>query len=104
MDSRRTRYLIRVLLDPGGDIGVRDDAAMDLYESDDPQARQALLTVASDGLTPCIVLASAGESLGQIATRNGLFLSERERAGLVGDARHEYDTASGAVTDGHGGC
>ncbi|MFE3070938.1 hypothetical protein [Streptomyces sp. NPDC059247] len=102
MDPQRTRYLIRVLLDAGVDIGGRDDAAMDLYESDDPQAREALLVVASDVLTPCMVLASAGESLGQIAMRTGLFLSGQERAGLVGDARHGYDAASGSVPDGHG--
>ncbi|MER5707319.1 hypothetical protein [Streptomyces sp. NPDC002122] len=99
MDAQQTQDLIKVLLDPKADIGARDDAAMDLYETDAPQARQALLAVACDARTPYIVLASAGESLGQIVTRTGRFLSDQEHAGLTADARHEYDGASTSTTD-----
>ena len=97
MDVQQMQDLIKVLLDPGADIGARDDAAMDLHEADDPQARRALLSVASDQRTPWIVLASAGESLGQIATRTGPLLSDEERAHLEPDARREYDAASTSI-------
>ncbi|WP_326790580.1 hypothetical protein [Streptomyces sp. NBC_00151] len=91
MDAEHVQGLIEVLLNPSADIGIRDDAAMDLYAMCDPGARAALFTVASEASTPYIVLASAGESLGQIAVATGRPLSESERAQLAPDARREYD-------------
>jgi hypothetical protein len=79
------------LLNPKADIGGRDDAAMDLYATDDPRARAALLKVASDASTPHIVRASAGESLGQVAVATKCPLSKSERTQLMPEARHEYD-------------
>ncbi|MFJ3139626.1 hypothetical protein ACIPK5_27455 [Streptomyces sp. NPDC086843] len=91
MNADRVEGLISVMLDPRADIGGRDDAAMDLYETDDPRARAALLLVASDERSPYIVRASAGESLGQIMMATGHPLSAEERAQLTPEARHEYD-------------
>ncbi|GGY69602.1 hypothetical protein GCM10010363_58560 [Streptomyces omiyaensis] len=91
MDALQVRALITVLLDRGADIGARDDAAMDLYATDDEQARQALLTVAIDPETPEMVQASAGESLGQIVARTGRALSEEERTSLAPAAGSEYE-------------
>lgn len=91
VNTEQVQALIEVLLDPGADIGGRDDAAMDLYATDDSRARAALLKVASDANTPCVVTASAGESLGQIAVATRRPLAESERARLVPDARREYD-------------
>ncbi|MFJ5772745.1 hypothetical protein [Streptomyces sp. NPDC093094] len=85
------RALVEVLLDPGADIGGRDDAAMDLWATDDPRARAALLHVAGDTDAPDIVRASAGESLGRIAVATGRPLTEPERSRLTPEARHEYD-------------
>ncbi|MFC8586059.1 hypothetical protein ACFUGD_16125 [Streptomyces sp. NPDC057217] len=99
MDMQHMQNLVKVLLDPTVDIGSRDDAVMDLYETDAPEARQALLTVAGDPQAPDIVLASAGESLGQIATRTGRPLTHQEHAGLTPEARHEYDGATTSVAD-----
>ncbi|MEU6272365.1 hypothetical protein ABZ871_08080 [Streptomyces populi] len=97
MDAEQVQGLIKVLLNPSADIGYRDDAAMDLYATCDPRARAVLLTVASDASTPYIVMASAGESLGQIAVATGRPLSESERAQLAPDARREYDVFHEAV-------
>ncbi|MFE0701214.1 hypothetical protein [Streptomyces sp. NPDC058872] len=101
MDAQQTQDLISVLLDIEADTGGRDDAAMDLYASDALEARRALLSVASDPRTPDIVLASTGESLGQIATRIGCPLTHQERAGLMPEARHEYDDATAFTTGIH---
>ena len=90
MDALQVRALTTLLLDRSADIGVRDDAAMDLYATDDEQARQALLTVAIDPETPEMVQASAGESLGQIAVRTGRALSGEERTRLTPAASWEY--------------
>lgn len=91
MDAGRVESLIAVLLDRRADIGARDDAAMDLYATDDERARQALLSVASTLDTPEIVLASAGESLGQMAARTGRLLADEDRARLGPAASSEYE-------------
>ncbi|MFB7454685.1 hypothetical protein [Streptomyces sp. NPDC056194] len=91
MDAQQVEALITVLLDRGADIGARDDAAMDLYVTDDEQARQALLAVAINPETPGIVQASAGESLGQIAARTGRVLPDKERTRLTPAASCEYE-------------
>ncbi|MFB7397380.1 hypothetical protein [Streptomyces sp. NPDC056191] len=91
MDAQQVKALIAVLLDRGADIGARDDAAMDLYVTDEEQARQALLAVAVDPEAPEIVQASAGESLGQIAARTGRALSDEERTRLAPAASREYE-------------
>ncbi|MFE4575153.1 hypothetical protein [Streptomyces chartreusis] len=107
MDAEQVQGLIAVLLDPAADIGYRDDAAMDLYATPDPRARAALFAVASDVSNPYILVAGAGESLGQIAAATGRPLSESERAQLAPDARREYDVfhetaCAAAASDGAG--
>ncbi|MGW3399640.1 hypothetical protein [Streptomyces hydrogenans] len=91
MDAQQVEDLITVLLDRGADIGARDDAAMDLYASDDERARQALLAVAVDPETPEIIQASAGESLAQMVARTGRVLSDEERTRLTLAAGSEYE-------------
>ncbi|MGW3376079.1 hypothetical protein [Streptomyces hydrogenans] len=91
MDAQQVEALITVLLDRGADIGARDDTAMDLYATDDEQARQALLAVAIAPETPEMIQASAGESLGQIATRTERALSDEERTRLTPAASWEYE-------------
>lgn len=46
--------LIGVLLDAGAEYGARDDAALDLGESDEPEAAAALLAVAALDTDPCL--------------------------------------------------
>ncbi|MFJ5739583.1 hypothetical protein [Streptomyces microflavus] len=96
MASQQAQNLIRVLLDTAADIGGRDDAVIDLYEADASEAREALLTVASDLRTPYIVLASAGEN--QIATRTGVLLSGEERAHRTSTTGPSMPTAD--INDG----
>ncbi|MFJ3091705.1 hypothetical protein [Streptomyces hydrogenans] len=91
MDAQQVEDLITVLLDRGADIGARDDAAMDLYASNDERARQALLAVAVDPETPEIIQASAGESLAQMVARTGRVLSDEERTRLTLAAGSEYE-------------
>ncbi|MEQ8145591.1 WD40 repeat domain-containing protein [Streptomyces sp. OP7] len=91
VNAEQVQHLVEVLLNPHADIGARDDAAMDLYATDDPRARAALLQTASDVRAPYVVKASAGESLGQIAVASGRPLSEPERSHLTPEARYEYD-------------
>jgi hypothetical protein len=62
--------LISALLDSHAELGGRDDAAMDLGAYDDPQAFQALLTVASDPKEDEMLQDSCGESLKEICRRN----------------------------------
>ncbi|MFJ8132513.1 hypothetical protein [Streptomyces hydrogenans] len=99
MDTQHAQNLIKVLLDTKADVGGRDDAAMDLGEVDATEAREALLAVSCDPRTPDTILASAGESLGQIATRTERPLTHQERAGLTPEARHEYDGATTSTAD-----
>ncbi|MFI7408421.1 hypothetical protein ACIBU0_07110 [Streptomyces sp. NPDC049627] len=46
MNAEQVQGLIEVLLNPRAVIGGRDDAAMNLYATDDPRTRAALLKVA----------------------------------------------------------
>ena len=63
--------LLKVLLDPNVRVDERDDAAMDLGEADADRALEALVKVGSDPSTDETVLASCGESIGQIWVRRG---------------------------------
>ncbi|MFF0736445.1 hypothetical protein ACFYVK_33135 [Streptomyces chartreusis] len=90
MNTEQVQALIELLVSPSADIGGRDDAAMDLYATDDFRARAALLKVASDASTPDIVSASAGESPGLVAVATSRPLWESERAQLTPEARREY--------------
>lgn len=64
--------LIEVLLDPNAGADERDDAACDLGESDSDRALDALLCVGADADVDETILASCGESIGQIWVRRGL--------------------------------
>ncbi len=65
--------LVKTLLNLTIDEGVRDDAAMDLEEYDDPAAIKALIKVALDENDDWMVQNSCGESIGGIWVRNGNF-------------------------------
>lgn len=71
--ARDVDGLIEVLRDPDARVDERDDAAMDLGDSDDPVALQALLDVSRDRHEHVMVLESVGESLAAIALRNSSF-------------------------------
>ena len=66
-------YLIRVLLDKSADLGVRDDATMDLGDHDGPQVLEALVQVAVDAEEHEMILNSCGESIGEIWNRRGSY-------------------------------
>ncbi|MFC1430906.1 hypothetical protein ACEZDB_09570 [Streptacidiphilus sp. N1-3] len=89
VETRRTEALIRLVADSTARLDERDDAAMDLGASDDPRARSVLVDIASDPASEYILAASAGESLGEIATRTGP-LTDEEVALLRPDAAAEY--------------
>ena len=61
--------LIELLLDKNAEFGDRDDAAMDLYKYDEPEAEQALIRVVQDMNEDADILDSAGESLAEIWKR-----------------------------------
>ena len=61
--------LIELLLDKNAEFGDRDDAAMDLYQYDEPAAEQALIRVVQDMNEDDDILDSAGESLSEIWKR-----------------------------------
>lgn len=66
-------FLIRVLQDKSIDIGVRDDAAMDLEFYDEPQALEALIRTAKDAEEHEMILDSCGESIKNIWVRKGVY-------------------------------
>ena len=70
-ETKQPEGLISVLLDRSAPAGDRDDAAMDLYEYDEPEVEEALLSVVLDHADEEIVIESAGESLYQIWQRKG---------------------------------
>lgn len=82
---RRDKYkqpegLIGVLLKTDAEFGDRDDAAMDLGEFDEPEAEEALLTVAEDPATDPMLAESCAESLGEVwARRETLNVSKLRR-------------------------
>jgi HEAT repeat protein len=88
-DETRLQPLIALLLDSTAELSARDDAAIDLGESDDPLAAEALLTIARDPILDEMLHASAGESLGQIAVRTGR-LDSSWTARLTPAARSEF--------------
>jgi hypothetical protein len=55
--------LISVLLDSSAEFGDRDDAAMDLEAFDEPEAEEALLTIALDPMVDEFLADRAGESI-----------------------------------------
>ena len=61
--------LISVLLDETTPFGDRDDAAMDLGAYDEPEAEEALLSVACHPATDPLLAETCGESLGEIWSR-----------------------------------
>ncbi len=63
--------MVACLLDKSGDLGSRDDAAMDLFQFDLPEVEAALIEVAIDQSEEEMVIDSAGESLWQIWQRQG---------------------------------
>ncbi|MEY3201013.1 MAG: hypothetical protein RIR70_563 [Pseudomonadota bacterium] len=65
----RVALLIDVLLDQNAREDERDDAAMDLAEFDDDRALNALVEVASSLSESSLIVASCGESIGQIVSR-----------------------------------
>jgi hypothetical protein len=65
------RALLSYLLDRSADLGGRDDVAMDLWESDDPEAEAALIQLALDHTENVVLIDSAGESLRSIWERKG---------------------------------
>jgi hypothetical protein len=72
-DASRLGPLIELLRDRTARIDERDDAAMDLGDSDDPRAIEALLAAGSDPNERDVVAASCGVSLAAIAVRTGNF-------------------------------
>lgn len=68
----KTKQLVGLLLDREARIDERDDAAIDLAKSDDPQVITSLPAVASDALENETISSSCGESLAEIAIRQGL--------------------------------
>jgi len=68
--------LIGVLRDKMARVDERDDAAIDLGKYDDTEAFAALVEAAMDPDEHWSVVASAGESIGQIWRRSGTLDSE----------------------------
>lgn len=63
MSAQTIDYLIRVLQDKSIDLGVRDDAAMDLGDYDEPRVLEALIQAAIDLEEEEMVLDSCGTSI-----------------------------------------
>jgi len=66
MTPERTQNLIRLLMDKSARIDERDDAAIDLIESNSGEALAALINVAAREGEPEILQASCGEAIGEI--------------------------------------
>lgn len=73
MTSHTIDYLIRVLQDKSIDLGVRDDAVMDLGRYDERQVLEALLQVAVDLEENEMILDSCGGSIMEIWARKGCY-------------------------------
>lgn len=71
MDADRVTLLIQLLMDRSARLDERDDAAIDLGDSDDPRVIDALLEVGSDPNENDGISAKCGESLAHIASRGG---------------------------------
>ncbi len=62
--------MIKLLLDKSGDLGTRDDMAMDLSAFDLQRVEDALIKIVNDYSEEEMLIDSAGESLFVIWTRN----------------------------------
>lgn len=71
MEMKREQVLglIEILLDHNARLDERDDAAMDLYATDEPEALEALIKIASNSDEDLLLLTSSGESIGEILIR-----------------------------------
>jgi hypothetical protein len=69
----RVALLVALLHDRSARIDERDDAAIDLGESDDDTALAALLYLGAQSDDDEMVLGSIGESIAHIAARRGKF-------------------------------
>lgn len=73
MNTPTIDYLIRVLQDKSIDLGIRDDAAMDLGTYDEPRVLEILLQTAMDFEEDEMILESCGESIKEIWLRKGAY-------------------------------
>ncbi len=64
--------LVAILLDPTAAFGDRDDAAMAMSSSDEPEVVEALLSIALDASADADLADRAGESLAAIWRRNAV--------------------------------
>lgn len=71
MNAPTIEDLIRVLQDKSIDLGVRDDAAMDLGAYDEPRVIEALIQTAADLEENDMILDSCGTSIMEIWARKG---------------------------------
>ncbi len=69
--TQQPQGLIRVLLDRKTEYGARGDAASDLSAFDEPEAEDALVTVASDPTTDLYLAETCGASIAEIWCRKG---------------------------------
>jgi hypothetical protein len=86
--EERLSALTEILLNPSARLDERDDAAMYLGELGRQEAVEALLIVVRDPGADIILAASCGESLAEIALRNGKF-DRTWLDGMVPTARME---------------
>lgn len=99
MESERVSDLIQLLTDRSARIDERDDAAIDLGDSDDPRAKDALLEVASDPEEDDGISAKCGELLAHIAARSDA--SAKEWVALMSKAAaHEFRESLNALRPG----
>lgn len=70
---KEIKLLIETLQDKQSNVSEKDDAAMDLGNSDDPLAVQVLVAKGRDTAEDDLVLNSCGESLAEIWIRNSNF-------------------------------
>ena len=71
MSKKSIRDLIELLNDEAARLDERDDAAIDLGQSDDPAALHALISFAQRTDQSDTLVGSAGESIAQIWERAG---------------------------------
>lgn len=73
--SDKIHELIEILFDKSAREDERHDAAMYLFEYDDPEALNALFKIGGDKNELHIILEAAGEGIGEIWSRNNQFNS-----------------------------
>jgi hypothetical protein len=96
LDPERLGPLVALLRDPHARADERDDAAVDLTDSDDPLALRALLEAASDPGEDPAVVEMRGESIAVIWVRIG-----GHDAQMVGQLRVEAQRELLAVLREH---